>query len=326
MLLILTAPQDEHAAHVQDVLRERGYPVAVFDPADFPGKSSIEIELSSQKLKSLTLKQENNSLDLLQVRAIWLRRPGRPKATDELADEVGSFVEQESAAVLNDLWSLIRCKWIPARPHQLRVAGNKTMQLVAAQDLGFTVPATVLTNSPTKVLSFYQQNEGGLISKLASSSLFGLPLGQRLVRFTERVTAADLVHVNDISLCPMIFQSYVDKRIELRITIIGTSVFAAEIHSQATHHTKTDWRRYDMGNTVYEPHALPPHIERQCVALTAFLGLNYSTIDMIVTPNNEYVFLELNPNGQYLWIEYETGMPLTASLCDLLSSESEQTE
>jgi hypothetical protein len=54
----------------------------------------------------------------------------------------------------------------------------------------------------------------------------------------------------------------------------------------------------------------------------ASFGLNFASLDMIVTPDGEFVFLELNPNGQWLWLEYELGLPLVASMADLLTSDA----
>ncbi|NJR75066.1 MAG: hypothetical protein HC773_18390 [Scytonema sp. CRU_2_7] len=121
---------------------------------------------------------------------------------------------------------------------------------------------------------------------------------------------------------PNDFQAYIPKRLELRITVVGQQVFAAEIHSQETNHTRYDWRRYDHHKTPYFPHELPPEVEQRCVQLVEKLGLCYGAIDMILTPDGRYVFLEINPNGQYLWIELATGLPISDAICDLLISGS----
>jgi glutathione synthase/RimK-type ligase-like ATP-grasp enzyme len=117
----------------------------------------------------------------------------------------------------------------------------------------------------------------------------------------------------------MIFQAYVPKLVELRITVVGRRIFAAEIHSQRTNHTRCDWRRYDQGQTPHRPHELPRDLEQRCTALVERLCLRYGAIDMVLTPDGRYVFLEINPNGQYLWIEHETGLPISEAICDLLT-------
>jgi glutathione synthase/RimK-type ligase-like ATP-grasp enzyme len=112
----------------------------------------------------------------------------------------------------------------------------------------------------------------------------------------------------------------VPKRVELRITVVGDQVFAAEIHSQKAKRTRIDWRRYDLAHTPHYPHTLPDEVRRSCVELVRRLGLCYGAIDMVLTPDGRYVFLEINPNGQFLWIEQLTGMPISDAICDLLAS------
>ena len=110
------------------------------------------------------------------------------------------------------------------------------------------------------------------------------------------------------------------KRLELRITVVGQRVFAAEIHSQQSNHTRYDYRHYDDNSTRYQPHTLPAEVAQRCLHLVARLGLYYGAIDMILTPDGRYVFLEINPNGQYLWIEQATRLPISDAICDLLLS------
>jgi glutathione synthase/RimK-type ligase-like ATP-grasp enzyme len=155
------------------------------------------------------------------------------------------------------------------------------------------------------------------VSKLAGFS-FRTAAGTTFARYTEAVSTRDIGHVRSVRYCPIIVQAVVPKRIELRITVVGRRVFAAEIHSQASNHTRLDWRRYDMFETPHRPHDLPPDVERRCIQLVARLGLCYGAIDMVLTPDGRYVFLEINPNGQYLWIEQATGLPISDAICDLL--------
>jgi glutathione synthase/RimK-type ligase-like ATP-grasp enzyme len=187
--------------------------------------------------------------------------------------------------------------------------------------LGFELPPTLVTNSPEDFLEFYRQHHGNIISKLAESS-FAESFGQDFWRFTEVVSKRDLGYAEAIRYCPLIFQAYVPKRLELRITVVGRVAFAVAIHSQESNRTRHDWRRYDEFRTNYSPHELPSDVAQRCLRLVENLGLCYGAIDMVLTPDGRYVFLEINPNGQYLWIENQTGMPISDAICDLLMSGS----
>ena len=122
-----------------------------------------------------------------------------------------------------------------------------------------------------------------------------------------------------VRLTANLFQERVKKNVELRITIIGSVVFPVMIYSLRSERTRDDWRAHYPDITYGEHYTLPPQVEQACLNLVERLGLNYGAIDMIVTPEGEHVFLEINPVGQYLWLEKEIpSLPLTDTLIDLL--------
>jgi glutathione synthase/RimK-type ligase-like ATP-grasp enzyme len=170
-------------------------------------------------------------------------------------------------------------------------------------------------------LAFYNEHNGNIVSKVTGFG-FSRLVDRDFSRYTEAVSKRHMGYAASLQYCPVIFQAYVAKQFELRVTVVGKQVFAAEIHSQLTNHTRYDWRRYDLSRTPHLRHELPPGIQQKCVELVERLELSYGAIDMVLTPEGQYVFLEINPNGQYLWIEEQTGLPISAALCDLLMNES----
>jgi hypothetical protein len=319
MILILTNDQDEHADHVAAKLRARGAELVRFDPARFPRDAEISISYATTGRARSILRAGMRQIDLTRLSGVWYRRPVLPVAHDDLPPELRQIVEKESAAFLYDLWCSIEAPWLPAPPSRLREAQLKASQLVIAGEVGFELPPTLISNSPADVLDFYSEHDGAIVSKLAGTA-FADAIATDCVRYTELVSPRDIAYASSIAYCPMIFQAYVPKRVELRITVVGRRVFAAEIHSQASNHTRHDWRRYDNYSTPHFQHELPPHVADLCVRLVERLGLAYGAIDMVLTPDGRYVFLEINPNGQYLWIEEATGLPISEAICDLLVS------
>jgi len=318
MLLILTGADDAHADHVTALLRNREHRFVRFDPSSFPRHAELSVTYSSTGLVDQVLHTEGRRIDLASVTATWYRRPGKPVAHAAIRDrDARAYVESECSMVVQDLWSSLDCAWLPGRPLAVRRAEQKRFQLKVAGGLGFELPPTLTTNRPADLLEFYRQHNGCIVSKQAATA-FEATIGYGMVRFTELVTPRDIAHAHDIACCPTTLQAYIPKRVELRITVVGKQAFAAEIHSQANHHTRYDWRRYDLDRTPHFPHALPVDIEQKCIQLVETLGLRYGAIDMIVTPDGRYVFLEINPNGQYLWIELQTGLPISEAICDLL--------
>jgi hypothetical protein len=123
-----------------------------------------------------------------------------------------------------------------------------------------------------------------------------------------------------VRYCPVTVQPYVDKRVELRVTVVGDRVFPVALDSQWTNHTRHDWRRGDHHHGRYAIHDLPPDHAQRCVELVRRLGLCFGAIDLILTPDGRYVFLEINPNGAWLWMQRTTGLPIGAAICDVLMS------
>jgi hypothetical protein len=319
MILILTEPGDVHADRVEQRLRERGLQMIRIDPEDFPVRMGLSVSFSAEGEPRIVLRTDSATFDMAEIAAVWYRRPNPPMPHPELEDDlVRRFVEEECLLFVRDVLSLLDCPWVPAERSVLQRAHLKALQLKVAGTLGFELPPTLITNRPEDFLDFYREHGGNIVSKLAETA-FGKTFSATCWRYTEPVSTRDVGYSRAIRYCPTIFQAYVPKRLELRITVVGREAFAAEIHSQQVNHTRHDWRRYDFHETLYRVHELPPDIRRCCVRLVEELGLSYGTIDMVLTPDERYVFLEINPNGQYLWIEDETGLPISDSICDLLS-------
>jgi hypothetical protein len=320
MILILSEPGDPHVDHVVPLLKARGAEFLCFDPEAFPARASLSIGYAPNGQMRALLRTDETTIDLAQLQSVWTRRPGPPVPHAQIQDAaLREFVAGECQTFVRDLWDSLNCRWVPAQPAVIQRGQFKASQLRVAGELGLELPPTLVTNSPDEFLDFYCQHNGNIISKLAGFT-FHRTLSDRFMRFTEVVSKRAIGYASAIQFCPVILQAYVPKRVELRTTVVGRQVFTAEIHSQQTHHTRYDWRRYDLGHTPHFVHELPAEVEARCVQLVERLGLCYGAIDLILTPDGRYVFMEINPNGQYLWIEEQTGMPISAAICDLLMS------
>lgn len=102
------------------------------------------------------------------------------------------------------------------------------------------------------------------------------------------------------------------------MTVVGDKMFAAKIHSQKHERTKIDWRIASL-DLEHEAIELPNEVREKVALFMNEFGLTYGCLDFIVTPDGEYVFLENNPRGQYLWIENYTGMLITEEIADALT-------
>lgn len=321
MILVLAEDNDVSAKLVESRLRERGHQVVRFDTSRFPAHVGLSIAYSSHGRSGAVLRDGGTIIDLENVTAVWFRAAPPSIPHDVIADKPSrDAVAEESRVVLLDAWHAVGCRWLPGPIQAVRDGQLKLRQLTLAGEIGFELPPTLVTTNPDDLLAFYNEHDGHIISKLADLG-FHKQLGREFARYTEVVTRRDIMYADAVHYCPMIYQAYVPKRLELRVTVVGSQVFAAEIRSQASNRTRHDWRRYDDSATTYAPHDLPDDLRRVCLELTRRLGLCYGAIDLILTPDGRYVFLEINPAGQFGWIEQATGLPISDAICDVLAGD-----
>ena len=320
MLLVVTALDDSTADHVIGKLHQRGVDVRRFNPGDFPSRASLSLDFGSHGARSAMLRTASDCFDLRTLDAVWFRRPDVPVADERVCDtRMRRYIAAECGGHVDDVWNALPCPCFPAVPMVIARAELKASQLALAGALGFELPPTLFTTEPDDFLEFHRRHDGRIVSKLVGPA-FNRCFGPEMGRYTELVSAREVGYADSVRFVPSIFQAYVAKLLELRITVVGEQVFAAEIHSQATRRTRHDWRRYDLAHTPHRPHELPVDIERLCRRLVQRLGLCYGAIDMVLTPEGHYVFLEINPNGQFLWIEELTALPISDAIADWLAA------
>jgi len=202
-------------------------------------------------------------------------------------------------------------------PHAIAKAEDKPRQLLAALALKFDVPDTIVSNDPDCVRAFVG-NDPTIAKPLRHALLEDGDTGR--VIFTNRISSDSVQNDASVSAAPVIFQREIEKDCDLRVTVVGSRVFSTAIHSQIKEETSVDWRRGMRPDLKHEIVDIPAAIARSCVSLTRNLGLRFGAIDLIRDRNGKYWFLEINPNGQWAWIENRTGAPIAAAIVDELES------
>ena len=252
--------------------------------------------------------------------AVWYMKPHLPK--ELLGFEPAKYrhmIQKQFYTLRESLWSLLGDKiWIND-PWAITKADNKICQLDLAFKLGFVVPRTLVTSDPSKVREFYKAVNGQMIMKLLATSLV---LDE--VIYTNFVTLERMDQIDGVKFSPAIFQECVPKDYELRVTVVGDKIFSVKIYSQEDEETSLDWRKKPKTNDFdvrMEPVVLPEAVTAKLRAYMSAVGLRYGSFDLIVTPEGQYVFLEVNPNGQWYFVQTRTGLPIASALADLLVSK-----
>lgn len=300
-IVIVTDKFDPHTDVVMLALRNMGCQPVRLHPADFPLSASLTLTLDQQHWSG-KLDLPKGSLYLDEVKSIWWRRPESHVIAADLPKAERSYARRETEHTITGLWNILDCYWM-SFPPAIRRASNKIEQLQRASQLGFRVPQTLITNDPEQARAFYERCSGQIIYKALADAMIGSrEASEPDVVYTTRITQEHLAVLEAVRTAPCLFQELVPKRLELRVTIIGDDMFVCEIHSQEDERTSLDWRHYEA-DIPYKKGSLPPEIMEKCFTFMKGYGLNYSALDLILTPSGEYVFLENNPAGQCFFVQ-----------------------
>jgi MvdD family ATP-grasp ribosomal peptide maturase len=323
-VLIITHSQDnESISLVMKAIEAQSGKAFRFDTDRFPTQVHLDVcYTGSYERQILTVDEQK--LDLNQVSSVWYRRIAiGARIPNTMEKQLREASIGESRATIGGMIASIRGFHFDKLPN-IRLADNKQLQLQVAREIGLDTPRTLITNNQQAVKEFALTCEQGMIAKMLSSFAIYDEQGQEKVVFTNPVTDADIEHLDGLRFCPMTFQEKVPKALELRTIIVGKRVFTAAVDSQRSAKAQHDWRRQGLGLiNSWQSYDLPEDIEAKLFKLIAYFGLNYGAIDIIVTPDGRHVFLEINPVGEFFWLECcPPYFPISQAIADLLLTQS----
>ncbi len=313
-VLIVGDEEDPHIKGVCEILKNNLQEYLILNPYN-PNNSSVSLEFEPFKVIFGDSTREIYSDD---VGAIWWRFKPKMRFEEKTMDEVEieKFVTREWMGILSALEDFLEDKfWINPRSVDTKIR-NKPYQLSIASSSELKIPKGIITNNFAHVMDLNSQHNPLIYKPL---SYLIIP-SDRLILYANLLSNEELVAASqNISRAPSIYQEYIEKDYELRITVIGEDIYPVKIYSQTNENTIIDWRK-DQLNLEYELVSLDPEFEESLRNLHNNFNLIYGAYDFIVTPEGEHVFLEVNPVGQWLWLEEELGLDISQSIADLLSS------
>jgi ATP-grasp ribosomal peptide maturase len=315
VILVVTGTDDVTADLViAELNRRRTSEVVRVDPGDFPHEvsmaASLDGEVSGWRGRITTATRE---LDLDAVGAVYWRRPTGHRFPGLEAQDAEFAIAQAREGLGGVLASLPRCRYVN-HPHRNWVAEYKPSQLVAAVELGFVVPPTLITSDPDAARSFARKHAPVIYKPLRLTNLTVEDVPQAV--WAQRIEPHDLDET--VAGTAHLFQAeVVDKVADLRITVVGNRVFCVRIESAAR---LLDWRSDydDLSYQVVEP---PAQLVPQLHGYLERFGLLFGCFDFAVDQHGTAHFLECNPNGQWAWMEPPTGLPMTAAFADALEGK-----
>jgi hypothetical protein len=302
VILIVASDEDVHARRVAQEIEHIGAPAAIFDWRTAANTSVASLRYGTDRARrSVRLLDDHRAFDLREVDAVWTRRVGPATVPPSiLGVDQRSFVAAEWWDLLYGLLDGPHA----VSPLDAQRSATKPAQLARAPRAGLTIPDTLITSDPLEAGGFIDEHGGRVVHKTMNS-----PRDRLLatLRWEER-------HRSDLArlpLVPTIFQELIEGPRDLRVTVIGTTCYAASIEGGAS--AKHVDSRLDVDVPII-PFELPPALASALIDLMGLLGLTFATIDLKQAWDGTFYFLELNPQGQFLYIEILTGLPITAGM------------
>jgi glutathione synthase/RimK-type ligase-like ATP-grasp enzyme len=303
-VLVISSLEDLHMHAVAKALQKQGGTVELLDLSEFPGTLMLTMEFDGSGRRLSLRREGGGTLDLRTVSAVWWRRPQPYGVAPGIADQAARrFALSETATAFSGLFHSLDAFWIN-HPGRDEAAHHKPWQLAVAQRLGLALPQTLMTSDPEEARDFWLRHSGNVIYKVFRSF-------PDAWRETRKLKPEDEALSDTVRLAPVIFQNFVEAVADVRVTIVGSEVFAASADARGGEYP-IDFRF--NSNLRWDRHRLPASVEDRLHGLMAQMGLEYGAIDLRLTPEGEYVFLEINPAGQFLWVELATGQQISDAL------------
>jgi len=238
------------------------------------------------------------------ISSVWFRRPKPIVIPKKGIDESESLnIQAEwSEAIEGFLSHIPASKWINY-PSANVGASHKIEQLSRAQKFGLKTPFTIVTQDIKELAAFWNQCSGKVIIKpLASGYLERDFTGDDTLIYTNLIKKE---HLNSESLgnCPCLFQEAVEKVVDVRVTVVDNDLHAVSLSAADNGVQRLDIRRYNMSDVRYQNCFIPEKVSAQLLKYLQSYGLRFAAVDFVIDKNDDWLFLEINPNGQWAWLD-----------------------
>lgn len=314
LILVISHPADPHATAVLERLRVAGHEAVLVDLSDLPHRAALSIDYADGPAPVVQYHRDGaDPLDLTTATAAWWRRPQAADVSMMADRHVLHFAMGEWHQATAGLWQLLdHARWMndPVRDD---VASRKAFQLRVARECGFRTPRTLMTSDADRARAFIAAN--GMERTVFKT----FSCTHQIWRETRAVRASDIEVLDSVRLAPVIFQEYIEGGVDVRVTVVGGQVFPMAIDVSGSDYP-VDFRM-SLGDADCRPIELPSGPAAALRMLMGRLGLAYGAVDFRLTPTGEFVFLEINTAGEFLFVEQRSGQPITRAVADWLSGD-----
>jgi glutathione synthase/RimK-type ligase-like ATP-grasp enzyme len=305
-VLVITNLADPHADAVISALYELDVEVIRFHPGDCNSDITITMKDDSN---AVHVESSNRQFSSDDVMSVWFRRPDRVDSIGiEIPQPDRHLVIQETRATLSGLYGRIDGVWF-SHPYNIQRAAWKLFQLDIAARVGFHCPPYIVSNDTTSLADFASTNKQFVMKAIHELTTCYADEGQPYSLYVKKFTKENVSGIFEKKpMTPVFLQKYIEKSMDVRVTMIGFKIFSVAIRDKGGGEV-VDFR---IGCLDHEHEIIqcPPNIERSIIAYAREMGLNFGAFDFAVSRDGQWYFLECNPNGQWMWLQMLTGVPL----------------
>ncbi len=274
---------------------------------DFTKSDKTSTYTINDECNTLTLMIDGTSVNLSEVSIIWFRRWIR---YGEIREKISKLnLEKNLTIGLKD--NLIKeiatfsisifkyfddKKWLD-HPIHVGATGKKIELLKIAQSIGLKIPSTIISNNKKDIKAFFDTHQRVITKPIAEVQYFIVEEKAYPIR-TQEIYYSDIENAQNLFLS--LFQELIEKTYELRIFYLDGAFYSMAIFSQNDQQTQVDFRNYNFekSNRMI-PYQLSKEIEDKLKLLFKDLQLTHGSVDIIRNTKGEYIFLEVNPVGQF---------------------------
>ncbi|WP_153399295.1 MvdD family ATP-grasp ribosomal peptide maturase [Chryseobacterium vaccae] len=322
-ILIITHTADNFSIEkVTEYIEKNGCEVIRFDVDLYPLQNKLTTSFQDGEWVSI-LETPDAKYRLDDIAAVWYRRAYN--MGHGLREEMDpKFFGAAMGEIRNTLFGFLESidTYALGKPSVYRRLDSKEEQLKIADKIGLKIPESCITNNPEEAKKFILKHQNVVAKMQTGFAIY--EDGVECVVFTNVVSEDKLDELDSLLYCPMQFQKKIEKKKELRVTVVGRDVYTFEIDSQQSEEAKIDWRK-DGVNLIkkWERTELPADIEAKILELLDVYNVDYGAIDIIVSPEDEYYFIEINAAGEFFWLDNLTeGHLISKSIADVLCDKA----
>jgi glutathione synthase/RimK-type ligase-like ATP-grasp enzyme len=315
-ILLLSHSGDYYTIdNVQKHLKQMGYRAVRIDTDMYPSQLSVDFYRETETGIKKVITVEGEDIDASDIKGIWLRRIWSPKLPDDLDPEYRAYCANESSTHFNNyLDTLDKTCWMD-NPSDVYKAQNKLYQMEEAVKENILMPETLVSNNPERITRFFNKVNGNMIAKM--QTVLSVSMSGNGPEFrTSKIEESDIEGLDSVRYSPMIFQEEITKKAEYRVIYVDGKFYCGRIDNDTVASDSPDIK--SNRSVEWNNGTLPADLQAKICRMMSNMNLSFGAIDIVETNDGEFVYLEVNPVGEWGMLEMYLDLPISKAIAETI--------